>query len=865
MSHLFALTNFSAFTLSDRQNLSIRLTTSDKKIIVPKLWFPTITKLSPKIQSILLMFALVTSSVPIATKKVAAEAVLSCDIAAKSQAISNTAIANYRPLENPNSKNTIVSNTLTLKTNLINSNDGIEIANLGVRDAEGKLFNVLGAIAGSSIERFQQAGLDNASAQQASLAIISAWAALPADSSSADVVTAIEQSVQQLEANVAAAFEQISDSELLIVLAGLQPSNLNAIVTPAEIEAIGSIEITPQAENSFVAQIDEVTQTILDRIANPEAKARLAEFQAQSQLELDNIRQSEQTVIAPESQLRFKFRLDNQSDRSAKIQLPNLQTLTEQGLTGAGRVTGVTYSLAASQRGTITDTPQAVAIPGGQSLDLEIQVQIEETSNETISTIGINLQTNCGDRNTVQTFNILPPIAFNEDVELIDPRGQISGCAGELLEDYLGFSVGLYDIDANDPTASQPSELTPLTTTELPNDPDNKIPAGIEPNTQNSNPFFLTNNDEGKYSFLFDEDAGQLDRGRNYILLVDPGENSLYDQRRVKITIGDRQGRIVEYTATSLDGRPISAQSDATTVTGQIVLVEDAERVGLNLAVLDLATNICDAQEIAITKTGDRASAEPGDIVLYRLAVTNLASVPLANFQIVDTLPPGFNLMMQSIIGEANSVEVGIETIPSSERVVNFIANATLEQGQTLNLVYAAQITPDVVRGSAENSAIVNARRSDNNFTVKDGPAIHNLRLEPGIMRDSGTLIGRVFVDKNFDGEQQKGEPGIPNAVVYLSNGNRIITDADGLFSVANVLPGYHTGILDLTTIPEYRLAPNLRFSESNSNSRLVNLEPGGMVRMNFGVTPTAEGEADSQPQATPAKTPTPEVFNSDE
>ena len=411
--------------------------------------------------------------------------------------------------------------------------------------------------------------------------------------------------------------------------------------------------------------------------------------------------------------------------------------------------------------------------------------------------------------------------------------------------------MGLYDVDPNDPTESEPNGLTPLTATELPDNPDNEIPAGIEPNIQNSNPFFLTNNDEGKYSFLFDEDTDQLDKGRNYILVVDPGEDSSYDQRRVKLSIGDRLGRVVEYTATSLDGRPISAESDSATVTGEIVLVEDAERVGLNLAVLDLATNICDAQEVAITKTGDRATAEPGDIVLYRLAVRNLASTALTNFQIVDTLPAGFNLISDSVMAEANSVEVAIETIPGSERVVNFIANTTLEQGQTLNLVYAAQITPDAVRGSAENSAIVNAQRTDNNLTVKGGPAIHNLRLEPGIMRDSGTLIGRVFVDKNFDGEQQSGEPGIPNAVIYLENGNRIITDADGLFSVANVLPGYHTGILDLTTIPEYRLAPNLHFSESNSNSRLVNLEPGGLVRMNFGVTPTAEGKeaTDAKPQ----------------
>ncbi|MGB7443030.1 MAG: hypothetical protein WA919_18350, partial [Coleofasciculaceae cyanobacterium] len=113
------------------------------------------------------------------------------------------------------------------------------------------------------------------------------------------------------------------------------------------------------------------------------------------------------------------------------------------------------------------------------------------------------------------------------------------------------------------------------------------------------------------------------------------------------------------------------------------------------------------------------------------------------------------------------------------------------------------------------------------------------LRVDPGLLSDCGTLIGRVFEDKNFDGEQQPGEPGIPNAVIFLEDGNRITTDTEGLFSVANVLPGYHTGVLDPTSVPGYTIAPNHHFSEGNSKSRLVRLEPGGLARMNFAVTPT--------------------------
>jgi uncharacterized repeat protein (TIGR01451 family) len=451
----------------------------------------------------------------------------------------------------------------------------------------------------------------------------------------------------------------------------------------------------------------------------------------------------------------------------------------------------------------------------------------------------------------------LPPIKI--DNELIDPLGKITGCAGEILPDYQGFSVALYDADPNDPTGATVRNVTELTETELPDNPNNNIPKGVEPNTQNSNPFFLVNSDQGRYSFLFDSDRQQLTKGATYILVVKPPENSKYDERRVKLEIGDRLGNVVKYTATSLDGKPIRASDGQTTITGEIVIVEDAERVGLDLAVLDLASSICDAQEIQITKTGDRALAEPGDIVLYRLAVRNLSSAPIHNLQITDTLPPGFQFEPTSVHAEKDKVTVAVK-VTQSNSTISITSDLTLAPDETINLIYGAEVTPNALRGSGRNSAIVNATRTDNNFPVQDGPAIHTLRLEPGIIEDAGTLIGRVFVDKNFDGEQQRGEPGIPNAVIYLEDGNRVITDPEGLFSVINVLPGIHTGTLDLTSIEEYRLAPNIRFIERNSSSRLVQLEPGGMVRMNFGVTPTAAGKNTKLrrklPDALPSKLP---------
>ncbi len=436
------------------------------------------------------------------------------------------------------------------------------------------------------------------------------------------------------------------------------------------------------------------------------------------------------------------------------------------------------------------------------------------------------------------------------DAGLIDPFGQILGCNGKELDDYTGFTSSLFEPDPNDPTGTEVGRLIQLTPTD--NIPNNNIPQGIAPNITNLNNYAITNNPvngkRGVYNFLFDTGRGQTDVGKTYILVVNPPENSTFPERRIRLEIQSVNGNILTYVATSLDGQPITATGDNATqisetqISEQIVIINDAERVGLSLA-LRFNLNSCSSEQITITKTGDRATAEPGDTAVYRLSLRNTGDAGLNDVVVTDQFPLGFKFLPESVRGQIGDEEVAVTT-ETNGSTVTFRTDATIPEDGVLNIAYGAKLTPDAVRGSGRNSATVNAERVDNDFAVKDGPATHLLRIRPGITSDCGTIIGRVFVDKNFDGEQQAGEPGVPNAVIFLENGNRITTDPEGLYSVKNVLPGKHTGVLDLQSIPDYTLAPNVKFKERNSQSRLVNLEPGGMVRMNFAVTPNFGEEA---------------------
>lgn len=430
---------------------------------------------------------------------------------------------------------------------------------------------------------------------------------------------------------------------------------------------------------------------------------------------------------------------------------------------------------------------------------------------------------------------------------LIDPFGRLTNCDGGLLPNYTGFSVGLYEpLNAVGDIGAPIS----LTATVPPNQAGANKRVGIEPNFFNANPFFLTNSDQGKYSFLLDPNRGQVSVGSQYILAVKPPANSSLGGRRIRIVITARNGNILSYTATSLDGNPISSTNGQNSINGTFN-IEDAAAEGLSLAIVNLNLCIFDAQSIQILKTGDRAAAQPGDVVVYRLAVKNLANTEIRLPVILDDLPVGFQYVNNSVRAELGGASVPIAVSQNGRTLTFQIQNTALPpaivNSAVLNLVYAAQVTNDALRGNGINRATVSGVRFNDGLVVRDGPASYRIRVQPGILSDCGTLIGRVFVDKNFDGEQQPGEPGMPNAVIYMDDGTRIVTDANGFYSLSNVLAGSRTLAIDLTSTPGYTLAPNLYFIERNSQSRLVRLAPGSLGRVNFAVTPAARGVNSSQ------------------
>ena len=803
---------------------------------------------------------------------------LSCTTSGGEQGslIANQANYTYNfSLNERNVDNSSVDNSSNkIQIQLLSTDTNVDVTANGIRDLEDNLTVSLGTLVDALTQEMLGSGLDDTRARMAAQAGVEEFARLTKETSTqaalAKVRTKMSQAVPDQEETITA---DASLRNLLVILSGVSTISLEYynFLTPTEITTVSQAARTAAENLGGEQPFGEATNTIAEAaLASLSNNTLLQNSLSLLQKEIDRVRQGEQPTLGEGNELKYNFTVTNDGETPASLTVPTAQELQTEGLEGPGTVTQVAYQVfdpagTATSNGDSTSKSVPLALSPGEKVEISAIVTIGSLSRPAVESITVSLNNDCttDSKKVDQTLTLVTTLE-----PLVDPFGQITGCAGEILPDYRGFSVTLFDRDPNNPTKI--AGATDLTLTENPDDPNNNIPLGISPNTENANPFFFTNEDEGRYSFLLDMSRGQLELGRTYILRVDVPDGSVYQTRQIQIEINEittnaAGEEVVMYTATSLDGRPITVIDPLAreTIVGEIVLVPDAERVGLDVGV-DGVLTMCEADEIRINKTGDRAAAAPGDLVIYRILVTNLVPESIDNVVVTDQLPQGFNLVADSVrssltIEEREQTDVLATVTNDPPGTLTFaLPGATaIPTGDTLTIVYAAQLTPDAIRGSGENSAIARAAR--NGVPISEGPAIHRLRVQPGILSDTGTIIGRVFVDKNFDGEQQHGEPGIPNAVIVLEDGNLITTDADGLFSLANVLPGYHTGVLDLTSLPGYVLAPNIRFRERNSQSRLVHLAPGGLVRMNFGVTPAFLEEQEQLVEEEQVSSPTEE------
>jgi len=119
---------------------------------------------------------------------------------------------------------------------------------------------------------------------------------------------------------------------------------------------------------------------------------------------------------------------------------------------------------------------------------------------------------------------------------------------------------------------------------------------------------------------------------------------------------------------------------------------------------------------------------------------------------------------------------------------------------------------------------------------VLSNTATAAVRVVPDALLDCTDVIGKVYDDRNANGVQDPGEPGLPNVRIATVNGLLVNTDADGRWHIAcATVPKDGTGSNLVLKLDERTLPSGYRVTTENPAAERATR--GKAVRVNFGAT----------------------------
>jgi uncharacterized repeat protein (TIGR01451 family) len=230
---------------------------------------------------------------------------------------------------------------------------------------------------------------------------------------------------------------------------------------------------------------------------------------------------------------------------------------------------------------------------------------------------------------------------------------------------------------------------------------------------------------------------------------------------------------------------------------------------------------------LLFTKTTPMINVTRGDLVPYTITGTNVSGAALANINAIDRIPPGFRYRS----GSATLNGVPSEPVVTGRDLTWPNQTFTANEKKTWKLI----LIPGA--GIAEGQYVNQAWSMNRlNGSTTSNVASAAVRVVPDPNFDCSDIVGKVFDDKNANGYQDEGEPGIANVRVATPRGLLVTSDADGRFHVACAdVPQADHGSNFVMKLDERTLPSGYRVT--TENPRDVRVTRGKMVKINFGAT----------------------------
>jgi hypothetical protein len=221
---------------------------------------------------------------------------------------------------------------------------------------------------------------------------------------------------------------------------------------------------------------------------------------------------------------------------------------------------------------------------------------------------------------------------------------------------------------------------------------------------------------------------------------------------------------------------------------------------------------------VSLEVAGSDKIHHPGDLVMIPTTVRNVSADVLNNVELVVSASAGLDVM-------SNFDSFDGRFVRHRDGSVIF-SLGDLASGESSILAFPVLVSTGALPGKRYSLGIF-AREADGTVLSETVQVV--IVVEPDPLFDEGTILGKVFDDRDEDGVQSKGEIGVPGVRLYTEYGVTVVTDKDGRFHIPAVRPGRHVVKVDGHTLPQGT-------SFVTEESLLVKTTPGLLSKVRFAV-----------------------------
>lgn len=322
------------------------------------------------------------------------------------------------------------------------------------------------------------------------------------------------------------------------------------------------------------------------------------------------------------------------------------------------------------------------------------------------------------------------------------------------------------------------------------------------------------------------------------VTLLDPSNNPVTNRT---ISLSSDRG------ATDSITQPASVTDANGVVTGTI---SSSTPGASTITVTDVTDGIVLSQQVTVyfsqgivlqvDKMAGKNEIVVGEAVAYQVEIRNTTTNDITPARLDDLIPAGFKYLKGSarLNGAVTADPTGSQrlrfdlgTVPA---LVDTDANGQADPGEAgymvLNyqLIAGSNVRPDTTYTNTAFSTDV----CDNCLISNSDDADIKVVFDPTF--DLGTIIGKVWSDKNRNGWQDKGEDGVAGVMVVLDDGTYVLTDEYGRYHIPAIKPGHRMLKINLRSLADGAEA-------TTGETVVVQVTPGLLAKANFGVIYEAE------------------------